>query len=267
MAQLSIKVDLPEVAAQVRGVIDEKMLPMLNQAVSAVAQQASIDWKEAVSRAKLWSGEKSAYGESITWKMTGPFSATIESDYKYAKEIDTGRPARDLKKMLDTSLKVRTTKTGKRFLIIPFRHSTPGSDAHGPSMPTSVYDLARQLEPSRVVGTGRRLSGTGTMDIKSRKPITVAQRKYVWGGSLEAPPGMPKLRTAAPNRYTGMYKFDTSSGKQKSSAFLTFRVMSESSRGWVIPAKPGLYLVKGVADRLQPLAERAFTEAVKRDLG
>lgn len=266
MADFSIKVDLSDVMAQARGIIDAKVMPLLNQAVSGVVQQARIDWMEAVGRAKLWSGEKVPYSASITWKMTGAFSARVESDYKYAQEIDDGRPARDMKKVLNTSLKVRQAKDGSRYLIIPFRHSTPGNDAHGPSMPDSVYELARQLTPSRVVGMGRRLSGTGAMDIRTRNPITVAQRKYVWGGSLPAPVTMPK-RGAAPNRYVGMYRFDTSSGAQKSSAYITFRVMSEKSHGWVIPAKPGLQIVKGVTDRLQPLAEKAFGEAVKRDLG
>lgn len=263
MSQFSIKVDLSGVIAQARGIIDAEVMPRLNQAVGAVAQQAHIDWKEAIARAKLWSGEKTAYGESITWKMTGPFSAEVSSEYKFAQEIESGRPPRDLKKMLDTSLKVRTTKTGKRYLIIPFRHNTPGADAVGQAMPESIYNLARQLTPSRVTGTGKRLSGTGAMDISTRKAVKVAQRKYVWGGSL--PPGTaPKLRG---DRYAGMVRMETSSGKQKSSSYLTFRVMGEWSSGWIIPAKPGLNIVKGVTDRLQPLAEKAFGEAVKRDLG
>lgn len=262
MSQFSIKVDLSGVMAQARGIIDAEVMPRLNQAVGAVAQQATIDWKSSIARAKLWSGEKTPYAESVTWKMTGAFSAVVQSEYKYAQEIESGRPPRDLKRMLDTSLKVRTTKTGKRYLIIPFRHSTPGNDAHGPSMPDSVYELARQLTPSRVTGTGQRLSGTGAMNIKTRKAITVPQRKYVWGGSL--PPGTaPKLRG---DRFAGMVRFETSSGKQKSSSYMTFRVMGEWSTGWIIPAKPGLNIVKGVTDRLQPLAEKAFSEAVKRDL-
>lgn len=265
MSQFAMKVDLSGVMAQARSIIDAEVMPRLNQAVSAVAQQGMIDWKEAVMRAKLWSGEKGPYAQSITWKMTGAFSAEISSDYKFAEEIDNGRPPRDLKKMLDTSLKVRLAKNGKRYLIIPFRHQVPGADAIGQSMPDSVYDLARQLSPSRVTGTGRRLSGTGAMDIKTRKAITVPQRKYVWGESLQAPITMPK-HGVAPNRFTGMYRFETSSGKAKSSTYLTFRVMVEGSPGWIIPAQPGLNLVKGVVDRLQPLAEKAFGEAVKRDL-
>lgn len=261
MSQFKIAVDLSGIMQQARGIIDAEVLPRLNQAVSAVAQQAAIDWKEAVTRAKLWSGEKGPYVESIQWKMTGAFSAEVSSDYKYALEIDTGRPARDLKKMLDTSLKVRQTKTGKRYLIIPFRHQVPGADAVGQSMPADVYALARQLEPSRVTGRGKRLSGTGAMDIKTRKPMMVTARKYAWGESLPAgaAPGMQK-------KHAGMYRFQTSSGKAKSSTYLTFRIMMEGSPGWIVPAKPGLNLVKGVTDRLQPLAERAFSEAVKRDL-
>lgn len=261
MSQFRIAVDLSGVMGQARGIIDATVLPRLNQAVSAVTQQAAIDWKEAVARAKLWSGEKQQYGESIQWKMTGAFSAEVSSDYKWAQEIDSGRPARDLKKMLDTSLKVRLSKKGKRYLIIPFRHQVPGADAIGQSMPDEVYELARQLAPSRVTGTGRRLSGTGAYDVKSRKPLTVAQRKYAWGGSL-APGATPKMQS----RHVGMYRFDTSSGNAKSSTYLTFRVMVEGSPGWIVPAKPGLNLVKGVTDRLQPLAEKAFGEAVKRDL-
>lgn len=265
MAQFSIKVDLSDVMAQARGIINAAVMPRLNQAVGAVAQQAAIDWKEAIARAKLWSGEKIPYGASVTWKMTGPFSAVVSSDYKYAQEIESGRPARDMKNILNTSLKVRQAKDGSRYLVIPFRHQVPGADAIGQSMPSSVYELARNLAPSRVVGTGRRVSGTGAMNVKTRQAITVAQRKYVWGGSL--PPGTaPKLPQHRGDRYAGMVRMDSSSGGQKSSVYLTFRVMSEKSMGWVIPPKPGLDIVKGVTTRLQPLAEKAFAEAVKRDL-
>lgn len=265
MAQFEIKVDLSGVMKAARDAINAEVLPRLSQAVGAVAQQAMIDWKEAVNRAKLWSGEKQPYAQSITWRMTGPFSAEVSSDYKYAEEIETGRPAKDLKRMLDTSLKVRQAKNGKRYLIIPFRHGTPGSNSN--PMPQEVYDQARQLTPSRITGTGRRLSGTGAYDPKTRKMLTVASRKYSWGDNLDF--RNEETWRNAPNaskKHQNMYRFETSSGNAKSSAYLTFRVMVENAPGWIIPPKPGLYLVKGVTERLQPLAEKAFAEAIKRDL-
>ncbi len=51
----------------------------------------------------------------------------------------------------------------------------------------------------------------------------------------------------------GMTRFDTGNGKQRSSAFLTFRVMTEDSLGWIIKAKPGLYVARDLAAQGQKL--------------
>ena len=250
---------------QVRGVMNAQLMPRLNQAVNAVAQATASDWKEGVYRAKLWSGEKTSYMNSITWSMTGDFSAVVSSEYQHASEIENGRPARDLKRMLNTSAKVRQTKTGSRYLIIPFRHNTPDSDATGPAMPPAVYDLAKNMAPSSITGVGRRLSGLNASNVQTRKLLTVAQNKYKWGDRLAAPE--TKVKGARANRYEGMYRFESSSGNEKRSTYLTFRVMSEKSQGWIVPPQAGLFIVRDVVARLQPLAERAFSEAVKRDLG
>lgn len=90
----------------------------------------------------------------------------------------------------------------------------------------------------------------------------VAQNSYKWGGRL--PAGLaPKLKDHhKTDIYAGMVKFDTSTPHAKSSAYMTFRVMSDKSSGWIVPAKPGLYLAKNVADKLQPLLEAAIGGAV-----
>ena len=266
MAEFKISVDLSPLLDAAHSAVNERVLPLLNQAVRAVAQQAQTRWMEAVYRAKLWDGEKTAYMDSIQMQMTGPFSALVWSDYKYASEIESGRAPRDLKRMLNTSLKVRVSKNGSRYLYIPFRHSTPGNTAHGPDMPQHVYDLARNLTPSRVTGQTTRLSGTGAYDIKTRKRLTVPQSTYSWGGRLPAGSMGPNQKGKT-DRFANMYKFDTTTpGGSKSSAYMTFRTMSEKSSGWIAPAQPGLHLAQTVASELQPLAEHAFTEAVKRSL-
>lgn len=249
----------------VRAAVYQQVYPLLTQAVSLVAQQTAINWQTAVRDAKLWVGEKDAYAESIQVKMTGAFSALVWTDYKLAQEIETGRPARDLKRMLDTSLKVRTSKRGQRYLIIPFRHSTPGANATGPSMPEHVYKAARKLEASSVTGMTTRLSGTGVMDIKTRDFLTVPQRIYKWGGRL--PPGMmgPNAKGKT-DRFAGMVRFQEPGKKPRYSTYMTFRVMSENSRGWIIPAKPGLNIAKGVVSDMQPVAEEIFKEAVRRSI-
>ena len=228
--------------------INARLLPLMNQAVNAVAQATAIHWQTAVRQAKLWSGEKDAYAASITYRMTGDFSAVVWSDYRYAQEIETGRPPRDLKRMLQTSMKVRTTKAGTRYLIIPFRHNAD-----------TVPAEAKTMSLSTVVGHGRRLSGTGAWSLKTQAPATVRQRRYNWGDRLTGP-------NVSRNQH-GMVRMNTATGGKKSSAYLTFRVMSEKSRGWIIPAQPGLYIAKGVAETMQPLAEASFAQAVKRSLG
>jgi hypothetical protein len=43
--------------------------------------------------------------------------------------------------------------------------------------------------------------------------------------------------------------------------------MSDKSSGWIVPAQPGLELAKKTQEKMQPLAEIAFGEAIKRTFG
>lgn len=257
----------------------------MNQAVRAIAAQSANNWRESVMRARLWSGEKDQYAQSITWKMTGDFSASITSDYKNAAEIETGRAPRDLKKMLDTSQKVRRTKDGRRFLVIPIRHGVSTSNSN--PMPTNVGKLASAMMPSKVVSMGMRQTGQVThlsprsgmspaahqtpyLSNKSTKaPMMTASRAYAWGDRLtRAALKEAGLSKADQRKYAGMVRMDnTTPGGKKSSTFLTFRIMMEGSRGWIVPAQPGQYLLRGVATDMQPKAAAAFTAAIQKTLG
>jgi hypothetical protein len=265
--------------------INAQVLPLLSQAVKAVAKQATADWQEAVYKAKLWSGEKDAYAKSISWRMTGDFSAMIEADYQNAAAIETGRSPRDMKKMLDTSTKVRRTTDGRRFLVIPMRHNTPGNTAHAKAMPAAVHALAKQMTPSRVTAMGKRESGEVVSlspsygmskgrpnanylsDTKTKQHYLVASRTYAWGDRMtKAALREAGVEASTAKRYAGMVKMDTSTpGGGKSSSFLTFRIMMDGQTGkWIVPAQPGLYLARNVAQKMQPKAMAAFAAAVKK---
>ena len=43
-------------------------------------------------------------------------------------------------------------------------------------------------------------------------------------------------------------------------------IMYTFSPGWIIPAKPGLFIAKAVADSLQRTADLDFPAALQRDL-
>ncbi|MGL4458167.1 MAG: hypothetical protein ACRCUB_07185, partial [Plesiomonas shigelloides] len=165
--------------------------------------------------------------------------------------------------MLNTSRKVRTNSKGVRFLYIPFRHNTPGNDALANAMPPDIYAMAKNLEESLVVGQTTRVSGLGAMDIKSKQFLTTPQNIYKWGGKL--PAGLaPKLKSHhASDPYAGMVRFNTSTpGGAKSSSYLTFRTMSEKSKGWIVPPQPGQKIAQGVVTDMQPKAQMAFSKAI-----
>lgn len=279
MVEFRISVDLSSIAG-INQLVLAQAMPMLGQAVRAVAQATQSNWIQAVQSAKLWSGEKDAYSASIQWREAGPLSALVWTEYKHAEEIETGRPARDLKKMLDTSNKVRRTKDGRRFLVIPFCHNVE-------AMPAHVYDAASQLRASTIVGQTQRRAGEITSASFGQGMVPMSEKRqrrnpylkstathqnvmvnkniYSWGGRL-LPGAMGPNPFGKSDRFAGMVRFDTSTPGAKRSTYLTFRIMMEGSTGWIVPAQPGQFLAKKVAEEMQPLAEKVFTEAVLRSM-
>lgn len=242
-------------------VVDRQVFPLLAQAVNAVGKSTANNWQQAVYAAKLWSGEKDDYAKSISWKMTGDFSGEVEATYGYAKEIEDGRPAFDMKGMLATSSKVKMSKKGIRYLSIPFRHNTPSSGSSN-AMPSSVYDIAKILQASMVTGMGSRQSGQ-----KGMGHLSVPQASYQWGGRLPAGLSEKYKPSHATDLHAGMVRFNaTSPSGAKSSVYLTFRTMSEKSKGWIKPAKDGLKLAEGVVNDIRPKANTAFEQAIIRTL-
>lgn len=239
--------------------------------IGMVAQKVHDEWADRVMKAPgIWHEDRKAYVQSIRWSYTGPFSAVVEASARVADQIENGRPARDLKRMLNTSMKVRVAQNGKnagkRYLIIPFRHNVPAGDGHSSyarQMPPDIYAQARKLAPSKVTGSVMRPSGTGAMDPKTRGLYLVPRKTYAWGGRL--PPGIaPKLKPHhTTDIYANMVRMNTSTGKGKSSAYLTFRIMGEwQTDKWIVQAKPGLFIARGVARDLQSDAEKILAAAV-----
>lgn len=266
-----IGVDLTGIGQHVAALVQGAM-PLVQQAVVAVGNEAAARWKSAVMHAPLWQGEKEAYVQSIQIVDDGPFAVRVFADYKHAGAIEEGRPAFDQKVYLQTSLRVRKVSgdgphAGKKYLIIPFRHNVPNNTAHAPAMPEKVYNLASKLTASRITGTIPTPNLQGRIDAQGM-PIMVNRHTYKWGGRL--PSGLAEK--AAPHhktdRYAGMVRMDTTPGGagsgvgKRSSAYLTFRIMGEWSSGWVRKPQPGLYLAREVAKEIEPLAETAIKQAM-----
>lgn len=254
----------------------EAALYAADAAVGAVAMQTKLKWQTAItSNHKLSPHDRTAYASSIRIEQANQTLCryTVIADFDRAEQIENGTPARDLKRMLQTSNKTRQFKNGKRYLVIPIRHNTPGNDAHARDMPKAIHDVALQMGSSRITGTGTRISASGH---------TVPQHAYQWdkpGDKFKAgkkthlsigalPAGLaPKLMPGhKTDPYAGMRRMDASSGKSKSSVYLTFRIMHEDSTGWIIPARPGLNIARDVAQGMQSEADRVVHDQITRAL-
>lgn len=251
--------------------------PTLTGAVQAIANAAHQQWLAYAQGAPLPNGQvigirSDTYHRSIQLEQISPFHYRVFSNLAYAEAIETGSPARDLKKMLHSSLKVRVNKDGKRYLIIPFQHGTPGTTTFGSNvMPQAVHNWFKpqSVARSRVISLGTRPSGTGASDIKTRQPFLVLKRDYEWGARLTKKHlGAMGITGTAANRMAGMVNMRNpgGSGGAAHSQYLTFRIMTEDSPGWLAPAIPGKYPAKTVADKIKPIAERAFKEALETDI-
>ncbi len=272
-SRFSIAVDLGGLIPE--GVpLTAEALPTLAYAVRQLAEAAQAQWVSYAMGAPLPSGliiqnRTGEYARSILLHQTGPFAAEVSTTLPYAEGIESGMPKRDLKGILNSSLKVRTSKKGKRYLIIPFRWNTPGS-VLGRSMPEPVHDWWQQPERSRshITGVYRRTSGTGALDRHSRQLLTVPGRTYSWGNRLGAGHlsdlGVTGKRA---KHMLGMVAFHNPVAKGGGhSQYITFRAMVEGSSGWISPAQPGKYPARTVAETLQPIAEQAFQRAVQADV-
>lgn len=259
MSSVIIRVNLDDFSPiSLHRELNEKQLRKLDSLIgNAVSQGTTLiwnAWREEIRRARgVWVGDKERYEGSLKIDLQrqtpmggelGVWTGTVFTDMKLAEEIEHGRPARDLKTYLSTSNKARTSKSGSRYLVIPFRHNTPGHQALGPAMPKAVYLHAKKLNQTIV-------------------PAIVGHT-----GSSRLPAGLaPKLKPEhATDPYAGMVRMAANSPKAKSSTYLTFRTMSSKSGGWIIPPKDGLELVQKVEQAVRPDIEDLIYQAVWRGI-
>lgn len=236
-----------------QAVTDEAMaraFPAIAHVVGAVAEGVRVQWQEQVYRLAPPYCRNEAV-DSIKVSDLSPLHKVVSSDSQAVRYIEEGTPARDLKKMLRTSSKTKVSSQGKRYLTIPMRHNTPGQTAHAPAMPQAIHAQAKNLAPSRITGRTMRANADG---------LPTARNKYLWGDRL--PAGLAgKLKPShKSDPFAGMVRMSTGSGKQRSSAYFTFRTMTADSSGWIIPAKPGLFVLRDIVAK----AQGHFADAISR---
>lgn len=202
----------------------------------------------------------------------------------YAKAIEDGFNPFDMKKALETSKKVRVSKEGKRYLVIPFEHGTPGSSGKR-EMPKEIYKEAKELSHSAITGIRKEGIVQGAKGyaeaemLKQHNPDKVNRNNYVWGDRLtsvdKSSPyyGMVRFqKNPTINReklelgkFVGASKNATENYKSYSS-YMTFRVMSEDSIGWNHPGMGAMNILRDTISQNRDAVNRMLADAAKKDM-
>lgn len=198
------------------------------------------------------------------------YRGAVINDSPHARFVEDGTNRHDMKSALWTSNKVRISKKGKRYLIIPFRHGTPSSGSHEggkgaaratlQTMPKSVYEMAKTLSISRQTGASvKRNNPTG-------RPVI--RHGYQWGDRLKAQDlniaglgGLNKRTNWKSSPYAGMVKMND----KGQTTYMTFRIMHEDSKGWIHPGTPPNKIVERTWNEMQPVVQAAIGNAAEKD--
>lgn len=248
------------------------LFPNQLEAIKTLALAAQKRWINYASGMPLpdgrtirrWTG---TYAASIHIEHDGELRYTIYSDDPKADIIERGSDAWDMRKLLWTSHKTRINAAGKRYLILPFRHGTPGTTVVGQyanrEMPVPVHQwwLARDRDTWTSVVTS-----TFTEPSVQDPNVRVLRRRYAWGDRLTAGDvaelGLDPEREG--RNLVGMVRFDAPQGRH--GEYVTFRTMGEDGDGWQQPARDGKYPARAALDFVMEHAQGALDRALEADL-
>ena len=198
------------------------------------------------------------YTRSIKVDDKGPFEKTIFTDYFAHKYIEDGTPETDLKPGLLYGPRSRPTADGGRINVVSFRHGVPGTLGSNNPMPMNIHNLMQQETRRAEAVRGSRLGGVRAVLPKGMggDPETKVTQKfgtYTW-----------KV-----GKHEGMQRIDTSTGRGKSSKYITFRTVSTNSdpASWIVPERPPIPIRKALVDLLQPEIELLLKNAFTADIG
>lgn len=267
----------------------------LREAIQVAGDFATQQWlNTAATRFKHSQG---GYARGIVAGIKYPFQGDplhyrIEHTARYALALEEGFDSFDMKKMLQTSDKVRISKDGKRYLIIPFRHGIPGTKGLR-EMPKEIYKEAKGLRHSAATNTFREGSIRQAITmrdadlLRSSNPDKVIRNVYAWGDRLKDVDWPLEKKSHKTNIYEGMVRFQANPNVNRAkfntgkfvfnehnssdfrgdySIYMTFRIMHEDSSGWIHPGLKGMYILKETVERIRQPVLKMLGEAAKTDL-
>jgi len=289
MATVNVTITIqapPLPAALMRGVKQDKILdlfPNTVQRLGELGREGQRIWMERAMQIpgtegrplRLGTGpgdrmvfkNASAYAQSITVEPVvsegGDLTAVVGTSDRQAMTIEVGGPEIDLHAVLEFSHKTRMSKSGHKYLLVPFRHATTAPGSSGGSR----FQTASNVIPPRVLAIMRGkqeslISRAKRNESSINYPGKTVQRNiYQPHGKPLTAHDMAQAGSTDRN-LLGMIR----TGAKKHSSYLTIRTLSQSNpNGWRIRGYEAQHLASRTAEELQRMSETWFEDALKED--
>lgn len=220
--------------------------------MSAWAKEATI----AIPKART-------YNEHITSKQIDQLHVIVENDHPAVVFLEQGINPFDMKRMLSSSARVRVSKDGKRYLVIPFHHKN--TEMAGSGLDAEEYEglggssFKRNNPPPHEYKWGEHTTDLGDVG-KRRKfftPITGQHARFDKSGADRSTPFGPFVGTIdytwKTSPFESVYRFEDNRGKTQS--YTSFRTMSESEsqeQAWYHPGIRAMRIAENAVEEVRP---------------
>lgn len=189
--------------------------------------------------------------------------------------VEMGWSGGDMKEALLKARTARTSKDGRRYVAIPFRHGTPGTTGRsfgqmgGPDQRHPGADGSSPLSPASGAKLGRDIHRAA-----KRLGATTSHPQHgtAWGDRLAAGTGgarpLQNKNSGYKHKtdiYAGMVRKEKTYAGATQSSYWTFRMVSENSdpASWQHPGIQAHKFFERAAGRIPQIAQTVFHHAIK----
>jgi hypothetical protein len=197
-------------------------------------------------------------GYIVTISSTGQVPGPGGKTFDLVKDIEDGKPSRDMKPAILRSGSARTTKEGVHYVIIPFRHGS-GESVHFKS---NIGPTAKKVVRERGELSESTWSPAGGLSpfakLMREKEVMGPKRAKVIVGSG----GTTRSYTWQRRQFAGLRNY----GAARHSQYMTFRTVSDRSdpNSWIYPAMPANPIFRSMATAMEPIVRKNVEDSIRR---
>ncbi len=261
---LGLNVDVDLSGIQALEDFAELIPSRLAKVIEATGTQLVAEWsKEARIALKNPSGYVLKIEEGVEYPFhDDPLHYVVTNRHPAVMFLEEGVDPFDLKKMLETSSKVKISKEGKRYLRVPFKHSVESMESAGID-PREFQQLATSQKQTRLVVDARRRYEWGDR-LKDMGDLGKRRKFFSGMGDKFAAERGVRGRTVDYTWKTSPFENVVRFKENHGSSYMTFRTISENSDpdSWIHPGIRATHIAEMAVSNVEPMFIAAVREII-----